>query len=108
MARTTWTVPATVVRVVDGDTVRLKLDLGWHLELATNCRILGIDAPEVTSAPGLRAKSHAADLLPVGADVTFISRQLDKYGRPLGALICADWRDFATLMLNAGHAASAP
>jgi hypothetical protein len=26
-----WTVPATVVRVVDGDTVIVNLDLGWRV-----------------------------------------------------------------------------
>ena len=31
MADWTWTVPATVVRVIDGDTIIVTLDLGWRV-----------------------------------------------------------------------------
>jgi micrococcal nuclease len=98
-----WTVPATVLRVVDGDTVELLLDLGWHIGYTARCRVIGINAPEMNTAEGVAAKAFAVDRLPVGAEVTFISRSLDKYGRPLGHIyIGAD--DFGYLMLTAGHA----
>lgn len=35
-----------VVRVVDGDTVDLRLDLGFHLTTALRFRLLGTDTPE--------------------------------------------------------------
>jgi micrococcal nuclease len=35
-----------VIRVVDGDTVDLRLDLGFHLSTALRFRILGLDTPE--------------------------------------------------------------
>jgi micrococcal nuclease len=99
----TWTVPATVIRVVDGDTVRLELDLGWHTYRIENCRIAGIDAPEVSTAAGKLAKAYAASALPVDAEVMFASKELDKYGRPLGDLV-RNGIDFAELMLFQGHA----
>lgn len=49
---TTWTVPATVARVVDADTLALVLDLGWHITLTTNARVAGIDAPELSTDAG--------------------------------------------------------
>lgn len=104
---TTWTVPATVLRVVDGDTVRLLLDLGWHITLEANARILGINAPELNTPEGQAAKRFAADHLPVGAAVMFVSKQLDKYGRPLGS-ITYHGADFARLMLDFGHAVPMP
>jgi endonuclease YncB( thermonuclease family) len=88
---------------VDGDTVRLLLDLGWRITLEANARIIGINAPELSTPEGQDAKRFAADHLPVGTQVTFVSKQLDKYGRPLGS-ISYGGADFAALMLEFGHA----
>lgn len=98
-----WTVPATVLRVVDGDTVRLELDLGWHTYRVENCRVAGINAPELSTEAGKAARAHAEQLLPPGARVTFISQKLDKYGRPLGRVV-HDGVDFGAATLAAGHA----
>lgn len=98
-----WTVPATVLRTVDGDTVRLQLDLGWNTYRTENCRVLGINAPEMNTAEGKAARAYAQQLLPDGAEVVFVSRCLDKYGRPLGDILHAGG-DFGHDMLAAGHA----
>lgn len=103
MDKFVWTVPATVLRVVDGDTIHLDLDLGWDVRITKNARILGIDAPEISTPEGVAAKAYAATLLNVGDTVVFTSHRLDKYGRPLGE-IKYDNGDFATAMLSAGHA----
>lgn len=102
---TTWTVPATVLRVIDGDTVSLRLDLGWNLYLETNCRIDGIDTPELNTAEGKAARDWAATVLTPGSTVSYHSRQLDKYGRPLGQLYYDEGRRiYAADALAAGHA----
>lgn len=101
---TAWTYPAVVLRVVDGDTVRLNLDLGLHIWRTDNCRIAGINAPETNTPAGRAAAAYAAELLPPDTRVTFTSERLEKYGRPLGRLTLADGRDLAALMLAAGHA----
>lgn len=103
-----WTVPATVVRVVDGDTVRLLLSLGWHTYREENCRILGVNAPETSTREGRAAKAWAADQLAPGTPAGFESHELDKYGRPLGVL----WYprpalglvNYGEMLLAAGHA----
>lgn len=99
-----WTYPAVVVKVVDGDTIRLNLDLGLHIWRTDNCRIGGINAPEMNTEAGQVAATAARGLLPPGAAVMFVSKQLDKYGRPLGQLLLADGIDFAEWMLDHGHA----
>lgn len=106
LARRTWNVPATVIDVVDGDTVRLELDLGWHIKYATRVRISTIDAPELKTPEGQAAKAYAQTLLKPGDEVLFSSRQLDKYGRPLGAIHYAGFAelDFGQAMVKAGHA----
>jgi endonuclease YncB( thermonuclease family) len=52
---------------------------------------------------GKVARDFVRELLPVGAAVTFVSRSLDKYGRPLGSVMLGDGRDLATVLLQAGH-----
>jgi endonuclease YncB( thermonuclease family) len=105
---TTWTVPATVVRVVDGDTFVLKLDLGWHITLEERCRIAGINAPELALEEGQAALTWARGALPIGMGVTFTSHSLDKYGRPLGSISMTSPQgavyDYAAEILAAGHA----
>lgn len=99
-----WTYPAQVLKVIDGDTIRLHLDLGLHIWRTENVRIAGIDTPELDTAAGRAARDAARQLLPVGFMVTFASRELDKYGRPLGGITHADFGDFASTMLTEGHA----
>jgi micrococcal nuclease len=91
---TTWTVPATVVRVVDGDTLDCNLDLGWHITYRAKVRLAGVNAPEMNTEAGRAAQAwvHAqlAKTMPadgisrtLAAPVTVKSHTLDKYGRVL-------------------------
>jgi endonuclease YncB( thermonuclease family) len=101
---TTWTVPARVVRVVDGDTLIMDLSLGWKTwRLAERCRLAGINCPEMDTPQGVAAAAFVVAVL-TSADVTFTSHSLDKYGRPLGHVRLADGRILNTLILDAGHA----
>jgi endonuclease YncB( thermonuclease family) len=44
-----WLVHAVIVRVIDGDTVVVNMDLGWHTwRHEEHVRLNGIDAPERT------------------------------------------------------------
>jgi micrococcal nuclease len=100
-------VPATVLEVVDGDTLRLELDLGWHIKYTTRVRIARINAPECKTPEGDAAKSYANTLVHPGDEVIFTSQRLDKYGRPLGTVTYGGFsaKDFADDMVHAGHAA---
>lgn len=82
---------AEVLRVVDGDTVDLLVELGFYCGFQNRFRLAGIDAPEKNSAdPGERAAAiKAADVLsswlPRGEKV-LIKTEMDrteKYGRYL-------------------------
>lgn len=105
-----WTVPAEVLRIVDGDTIRLRLDLGWYVYTEKNCRITGVNAPELRTPMGKNAAAWAREQLPIGMPCVFESHELDKYGRPLGRLLYpadgagAELVDFGTRLINAGHA----
>ena len=90
---------ATVVRIVDGDTIRLDIDLGFDIILKNqSVRLYKVDTPECRTrdlkekAAGLLAKEVVQDLVAVGERV-FIRTKLDtkgKFGRLLGTIITAD------------------
>ncbi len=47
---------AKVTKVVDGDTVYLLLDLGFHTFVQAHCRLLGVDTPEIYHARNEKEK----------------------------------------------------
>lgn len=104
-----WTVPATVVRVVDGDTVIVVADLGWRVKIETAVRVDGINAPEKGTDAGHRARDFASTLLPVGKQVIVKSKRLlgqfEKYGRVLADIDFPDQPlSFAEQMIVSEHA----
>ena len=81
-----------IVKVVDGDTVDVDIDLGFGVWLENErVRLIGIDAPESrTSDPvekvfGLYAKEWLCEKLPVGSIAILVSEEFKgKFGRILG------------------------
>jgi len=79
----------TIVKVIDGDTVDVSIDLGLRIYHETRIRLYGINAPEINTDEGKRAKSRLSELMPVGGE--FILRTIkdrkEKYGRYLGIFV---------------------
>jgi endonuclease YncB( thermonuclease family) len=99
---------AQVARVVDGDTVILNVDLGFHVWLREQSfRLLGINAREHADVGGPEATANLNRLLPVGTMVTLSSDKPDKYGgRYDGVITLADGRDLSHVLVQDGWAAS--
>jgi len=74
---------ATILKVIDGDTVKLKIDLGFKMYWICNCRLAEINAPEIDSEQGKQSKKYLSDILPIDTEIQIESIRLDKYGRPL-------------------------
>ena len=86
-----YTYKAKLNRVVDGDTVNLTIDLGFRLSYTSNCRLAGINAPELSTDEGKKSKAELSLYLKewltqysmVDHSLDIISTGLDKYGRPI-------------------------
>lgn len=78
---------AVCLRIIDGDTVEMEIDLGMNIKWRGNCRLAGINAKEMNAFdPVDKAKAQAAKnwLLKNCPDWLLIdSKDLDKYGRPI-------------------------
>ncbi len=92
--------PITVTRVVDGDTLVVDIDCGFHVVLwAQYVRLTGINTPEVrgpSREEGLRAKAMVETFLADAGPLVLISDHYDereKYGRILGRIIARETGD---------------
>ena len=120
---------ATILRVIDGDTVEARVDLGFKIHFTQKFRLLNIDAPEIRGEKKNEGRaaashliklicSHAANLedgkLPDGAlAVIQIETLKDKTGK-YGRYLCRLWGldqdgsmvDINQKMVHDGHAQS--
>lgn len=64
-----WNYSAEVVRIVDGDTVDLKIDLGFRASFTDRFRLFGIDCPERGEIGWPEAGEGLKQLVPVGSRV---------------------------------------
>lgn len=100
---------AVIVRVIDGDTVDIDIDLGFRITTRQRVRLAGINAPEMSAEGGVESKTALIGMLMPTTPVTVTSEKPgggDKYGRYL-AYICraADGGvSVNTLMVTQGYA----
>jgi len=105
---------AHVLRVVDGDTVDVDIDLGFGIWLrGERVRIMGIDTPESRTSDklekvfGLAAKNRLKELLGKTAILkTMVDKDggdaKGKFGRILGDFICGD-TVVTKILMDEGH-----
>ena len=98
-----YTYNAKVVKIVDGDTVDVLVDLGFEVYKKVRCRLAGINAPEMSTAEGKVAKEFLVTTLPLNTPVVIISREYDKYGRSV-ATIFAGEVNINQFMVDTNHA----
>ena len=81
---------AEVVRWVDGDTVEIRMDLGFKVYIRSRVRLARINAPEVKRYSGVtqEEKERGIELtealrqkIPVGTEVFVSATKRGKYGR---------------------------
>jgi micrococcal nuclease len=84
-----------VLRVVDGDTIDVDIDLGFDISFTSRVRLAGIDTPESRTTDkkekvlGLEVKQRLKDLLSKSSNIVIKTQKPDsteKYGRILGWL----------------------
>ena len=106
------TYKCTILRVVDGDTVDVDIDLGFGVWMRKErVRLLGIDTPEsrtsdkVEKVYGNLAKDFVKSYLPVGSSQTLQTEKdkTGKFGRILGRFLVYDNVTDAHIHLGGYH-----
>jgi endonuclease YncB( thermonuclease family) len=97
---------ARLSRVVDGDTLDVLADLGFHIQIHERVRLLGVNCPEHGSPAGDAATAFTTQWLAENGPDLILRTELDKtekYGRILGT-ITAGARTLNADLVAAGHA----
>ena len=102
---------AKVIKIVDGDTIDVMLDMGFSSFQKGRVRLLGIDTPEsrtrdkVEKKYGLAAKQFLVDWVEKYPYILVESSKKGKFGRILGRLYDPDktecWNDMAVEAFHA-------
>jgi len=98
-----------IVKIVDGDTIDIEIDLGFSLTKKERVRLAGIDTPESRTrdleekAEGLLAKSFLEKQLDKAVDLRVKTEKDGKYGRMLGWLHDGD-KNINKYMVIKGYA----
>lgn len=106
---------AKILKVLDGDTVDIDLDLGFNIVLANQrVRMAGIDTPESRTADseekvrGQLSKKKLTEKLPVGSWVRIETQKSDsnddKFGRILAVFIMEDGTSLNQWMIDNNYA----
>jgi len=104
---------ATVLRVIDGDSLITLLDLGCHVTIEKSIRLYGINAPEMrgdTKLAGMEARDFLSEqVINKQIFIQTFKDKTEKYGRLLGKLYLSDPSSDAAstindLMIASGHA----
>lgn len=105
----------TIVKVVDGDTVDVDIDLGFNIVLRDErVRIIGIDTPESRTSDsieklfGLAAKKRVHELLKDGGKLVTTENKKGedmrgKFGRVLGDFRTPNGRMLTEILIEEGH-----
>lgn len=84
-----FTYAAEVLKVVDGDTLWVKIYLRSRQWVKQKLRLRDLDCPEIATPAGKSAKRFTESLVPAGAAVTVCTTKPDKYDRYLADVFVA-------------------
>ena len=85
-AKDLFTYAAFVERVIDGDTLKVRMDLGFSVWIRHTLRLRGIDCPELGTPAGDEARDFVRSHLKEARMITVRSSRSDKYDRYLADL----------------------
>jgi len=109
-----WEYEINVLRVIDGDTIDARIDLGFHTHSVKRIRLYGIDTYEQRTKDleekekGKLATKRLKELLKNADKVILKSHGVGKFGRCLGSLYLINdeeekREDVSQILLAEGH-----
>ena len=87
---TTDEIAVVTIYSLDGDTIEAHIDCGFGVWVAQKLRLRGLDAPEASTARGLRAKRFIENRLKASSFIWLKTYGSDKYDRYLVDILYLD------------------
>lgn len=108
-----YTYKAKVLKIIDGDTLDLLIDIGFDIHIKERVRLYGVDCPETRTrdlkekARGLAAKAYVKDMVK-GKEVRIQTHKdgKGKFGRYLVEVWAGDnpANSINEMLISEGHA----
>jgi len=83
LGKASYTYPARVESVIDGDTIWAVIDCGFDTFVREKLRFHKIDTPELGTAPGEKARRYVRRVLKASPRIVVRTHSYDKYARYL-------------------------
>jgi len=105
-----FTYNATVIRVIDGDTLHVTADLGFHVHTNQTIRLARINAFEMTEPRGVVARAYVLNLIAACVAMRITTTKQEKYGRWLAEVMLqrkttdVDWFNLNDDLVRHSHA----
>jgi len=110
----TYEYNAWAVRVIDGDTIELRVDVGFHIYVQKKFRLLGVDTPElrggtVESKEKARAAKDFVEQIVANRPLLIRTEKPDSFGRWLAKVFIVyrdkddAIEDLSQLLISEGH-----
>lgn len=99
-----------VVKIVDGDTVDVIIDLGFDISRKERVRLNAIDTPETITKDetekkyGLEAKEFVRKWFSENQNIKIKTYKEEKYGRTLGDFFVDGQKSLNALLVEQGYA----
>lgn len=87
-----------ILRVIDGDTFEILVELGFGVTQKFNVRLDGIDTPEANTTAGRKAKEYVRDL--VEGKSVILKDGAEKYGRARAKIELMDGTDLTNFLIE--------
>ncbi|MCB0743083.1 MAG: thermonuclease family protein [Ignavibacteriae bacterium] len=105
-----YTYKGKVIRVIDGDSVEIEIDLGFNIKFTEKARLLGINAPEKRGKnfiKGLESLKYLSDkILDKNVIIKTEKDTKGKFGRYLVTILLND-ENINEWMIKNNHAVKA-
>jgi len=101
---------ATVVRILDGDTIDCLIDLGFTSSRKERLRLARINAPEVRGSEreaGLLAKAWLQSKVAIGDEILIRTSKSDSFGRYIAEIFIQNGEELLNIsdeLVKVGHA----
>jgi micrococcal nuclease len=103
--KTMYNYTARMMRIIDGDTVELEVDMGFKIKFKDRFRLAYINAPELNEEGGAASRDYLKSILKFGEDYNITTIKPDKYGRWLVVIHTNDGKTtINNMMLESGNA----
>jgi len=99
-----------ILKIVDGDTVDVSIDLGFNVTTIQRIRLSGVDTPETNSknelekSMGDEAKMFIINWVSLQKQMKIKTYKDDKYGRILGEIFGDNDQCINNLLIEKGYA----